>query len=77
MQRAGEAGTHKMTPGSPAALPSLTLNDSKKLLLPPPPFSILSSSPPRPIMDWLFRCSSSYRVSSRAARVRSCHDMPS
>ncbi|TNN40770.1 hypothetical protein EYF80_049064 [Liparis tanakae] len=49
-----------------------TLKDSKK---PPPPpaapFSSLSSSPPRPIMDWLLTCTSSYRVSSSAERVRS------
>ena len=57
-----------------------TLKDSKKPppppppppAPPPPPFSSLSSSPPRPIMDWLFMCSSSYRVSNRAERVRSC-----
>lgn len=50
-----------------------TLKDSKKPPPPPPaaPFSILSSSPPRPIMDWLLMCSSSYRVSNRAERVRS------
>lgn len=50
-----------------------TLKDSKNPPPPPPPapFSILSSSPPRPIIDWLLRCSSSYRVSNRAERVRS------
>lgn len=49
-----------------------TLKDSKKPPPPPlPPFSSLSSSPPRPIIDWLLMCSSSYRVSKRAERVRS------
>lgn len=50
---------HKRTLSVSGRPPTLTLNDSKKLLLPPLPFSILSSSPPRPIMDWLLRCSSS------------------
>lgn len=46
-----------------------TLKDSSR---PPcPPFSSLSSSPtwPRPSAAWLCRCSSSWRLSSSAARV--------
>lgn len=68
-----QGGTHVGAEprGKPAPAP-LTLKDSKKPPPPPPPFSILSSSPPRPIMDWLLMCSSSYSVSSSAARVRSC-----
>lgn len=55
-----------------------TLKDSKKPPPPPPlPFSIFSSSPPKPIMDWLFTCSSSYRVSNKAERVRSCWQLES
>lgn len=49
-----------------------TLKDSKKPPPPPPPpFSSLSSSPTRPIMDWLLMLSSSYSVSNSAERVRS------
>lgn len=47
----------------------LTLNDSRK---PPcPPFSSLSSSGPSPSMVWVCPWSSSCRLSSKAARVRS------